>query len=1049
MKKFLLYASAIASMMLAGSCQKEVLAPVSEGEASVKFSIALPEGLQTKAMSQAESTDIVYYEIWNSDWTRQLYPVEQAGVQSAYASAVVDGCKATIDLKLISDQTYNFIFWAQNEACGAYDVTELKNVGVNYDVIGAEGNQDKFDAFYAVEKIRVEGPINKTITLYRPFAQLNFGADEMTTTFGDIVVTDTKIQVSGLATVFNTLTGYGEQAVTEPVAFQAKGIATDEALVTGGKSYTWVAMDYMLMMDKQALVNVEASFGVFGMDEPVTHSLTNVPLKKNYRTNIVGDLFTTDAKLQIIVDPDFETPDHIIGDDWTHTGDFKYTVNAGAQAGTLKAILEHAHSEAVRAGLKDVVVTVELKGDVDWVTGASHGSTPLIAEGSPIVAVIINGNNKTFTATGAGVGPIRMANGGKLTFNKVKIVDQSVSYNEGAWELGYLEMGGNLELNDCQVVNAIMVSDNFAANGTSFNSHKDSEYAVWVDGGKASFTGSAFAGPRGLKIHEAYGSEVAEVLVDACTFDHISKKPGIAMGDLNAETTVIVKNSLFDRCQAGDQGLYMYETDTDVTTFTFIRENNIVISADEPVVQEDGSILVACAAALQKALDNAAEGTTTIKIAGDIVGNVIVKQTEGKNIVIDGKEYNYDGTIYIWGNARYEGAETLDIKNVNFKHAEGEIDFISSNSTTSAERYAHNVTIEGCTFEGGANAVAARFRQAYNIAFKDSEVIAGHSLAQLNGCSGVAIEGTTVKAGRGVSFGTSKDCTVSRSTFEADSYGLRADGTIKEGSLTLTNTSIKAEQPIIVRKMTGEYAVALNVVVLETEAAYQVVFTEGADDAEYVVPTGKFTLTGAEGICVYPVANADSFAAAVANEGLAVVDLEGTVESVGLGFEITRDVVLNMNGHEFNAGSTAQSTWYALEVKGDNYVEINEANFTRAGISAHAGAEVVFNSGKINHKPERTSRYIFCAQDNGTTITIKDGTFKNDRARNNFFWADGGAVINVEGGNFGGVASNNKVLLTNGGKVIISGGTFNFDPTVWVAEGCTVTKSGSTWTVSK
>ena len=502
MKKFLLYASAIASMMLAGSCQKEVLAPVSEGEASVKFSIALPEGLQTKAMSQAESTDIVYYEIWNSDWSRQLYPVEEAGVQSAYASAVVDGCKATIDLKLISDQTYNFIFWAQNEACGAYDVTELKNVGVNYDVIGAEGNQDKFDAFYAVEKIRVEGPINKTITLYRPFAQLNFGADEMTTTFGDIVVTDTKIQVSGLATVFNTLTGYGEQAVTEPVAFQAKGIATDEALVTGGKSYTWVAMDYMLMMDKQALVNVEASFGVFGMDEPVTHSLTNVPLKKNYRTNIVGDLFTTDAKLQIIVDPDFETPDHIIGDDWTHTGDFKYTVNAGAQAGTLKAILEHAHSEAVRAGLKDVVVTVELKGDVDWVTGASHGSTPLIAEGSPIVAVIINGNDNTFTATGAGVGPIRMANGGKLTFNNVKIVDESVSYNEGAWELGYLEMGGNLELNDCQVVNAIMVSDNFAANGTSFNSHKDSEYAVWVDGGKASFTGSTFAGPRGLKIHD-------------------------------------------------------------------------------------------------------------------------------------------------------------------------------------------------------------------------------------------------------------------------------------------------------------------------------------------------------------------------------------------------------------------------------------------------------------------------------------------------------------------------------------------------------------------
>ena len=716
MKKFLLYVSAAAAMMLAGSCQKEALAPVSEGETSVKFSIALPDVLQTKAMSMAESTDIVYYEIWNSNWTRQLYPVEQAGIQSAYASAKVNSCRATIDLKLVSDQTYNFIFWAQNEACGAYNVDNLKNVGVDYDVIGAEGNQDKFDAFYAIETIRVEGPINKTVTLYRPFAQLNFGADEMTTTFGDIVVTDTEIKVSGLATVFNTITGYGEKPVTEPVAFQANGIATDETLVAAGKPYTWVAMDYMLMMDNQALVNVEASFGVDGMDEPVTHSLTNVPLKKNYRTNIVGDLFTTDAKLNIIVDPAFEAPDHIIGEDWTQTGDFKYTVNAGAQAGTLKAILEHAHSEAVRGGLKDVVVTVELKGDVDWVTGASHGSTPLIAEGSPIVAVIINGNDNTFTATGAGVGPIRMANGGKLTFNKVKIVDQSVSYNEGAWELGYLEMGGNLELNNCQVVNAIMVSDNFAANGTSFNSNKDSEYAVWVDGGKASFTGSTFAGPRGLKIHEAYGSEVAEVLVDACTFDHISKKPGIAMGDLNAETSVTVKTSLFDGCQAGDQGLYMYETDTDVTTFNFVREDNIVIGYDAvAVLQENGSYIAATADAINDAYAHV-EDNGIINIVGHHDGVFLLNKTI--NTTVQGlhvanrweKSASIAGKMGVaYGNVTF--------RNLAFKVSANTSGATSNNLVNKAGEYiipmySADVTVENCSFTGMTDTAGAVYYYA-------------------------------------------------------------------------------------------------------------------------------------------------------------------------------------------------------------------------------------------------------------------------------------------------------------------------------------------------
>ena len=75
------------------------------------------------------------------------------------------------------------------------------------------------------------------------------------------------------------------------------------------------------------------------------------------------------------------------------------------------------------------------------------------------------------------------------------------------------------------------------------------------------------------------------------------------------------------------------------------------------------------------------------------------------------------------------------------------------------------------------------------------------------------------------------------------------------------------------------------------------------------------------------------------------------------------------------------------------------------------------------------------------------GTFNNDRNKNAYFWADN-ATIYVKGGNFGGVASNNKVVLSNGGQLIISGGTFNFDPTAWLANGYVATQNGSTWTVS-
>ena len=209
-------------------------------------------------------------------------------------------------------------------------------------------------------------------------------------------------------------------------------------------------------------------------------------------------------------------------------------------------------------------------------------------------------------------------------------------------------------------------------------------------------------------------------------------------------------------------------------------------------------------------------------------------------------------------------------------------------------------------------------------------------------------------------------------------------------------------------------------------------------------PKGTFTLDGAEAFRAYvgPISSASAFDAAIISNVNVVV--EGKIESVGTGFMVERDVVFDFQGNELNAGSTPDSKWYALQIFGDYNVEINNANFTRAGVYAD-GANVVFNSGVIDHKPERTSRYIFCAQ-NGSTITIKGGTFNNDRARNRYFWADN-SIIYVEGGNFGGVASEVKVYLSNGGQLIITGGTFNFDPTEWVAEGYAATYNGSTWTV--
>ena len=304
MRKILIFASAVFAMLCAGACQEKGLGTAPD-EVSVSISLELPAE-QTKAMSMAELTDVVYYEVWNSDWTIRLHPGEGEGP----VSVPMNDKYATVALTLVSSQTYNMIFWAQTEDCGAYDVTDLQKVGVDYSVIAADGNQDKYDAFYAYKTFEVTGPIDETVVLNRPFAQLNFGAETMKTTLGDVTVESTSVKVSRLATVFNTVTGVGENEVTD-VVFEGVGLATDENLMVVGRSYTWVAMDYMLMMDTHDAVEVDAVFNV-GMAAPIKHNISSVPLRKNYRTNIVGDIFTSDARLTIVVDPDFIQPDEVV-----------------------------------------------------------------------------------------------------------------------------------------------------------------------------------------------------------------------------------------------------------------------------------------------------------------------------------------------------------------------------------------------------------------------------------------------------------------------------------------------------------------------------------------------------------------------------------------------------------------------------------------------------------------------------------------------------------------------------------------------------------------
>ena len=244
---------------------------------------------------------------------------------------------------------------------------------------------------------------------------------------------------------------------------------------------------------------------------------------------------------------------------------------------------------------------------------------------------------------------------------------------------------------------------------------------------------------------------------------------------------------------------------------TTATEINVTIDdnfASEKLIK---AVFVSSAREFQEALD-AYENGQTILFDANIEGNVVINQLLEKNYVIDGNGYKYDGVIEINGNARQADPDSVTLRNINFKTAKKDINVIDSNENKkygNNYNYAHNITIEDCTFELGEGSVALKFRQSKNVVIKNCEMTAGHSFAQFYGVNGVSVEYVQVdNTKNGIAFGTSTNAVVKESTFDVEGYGFRGE---PGGSLLVDSTKITADKPVIVRKLTaGNYDLTIN-----------------------------------------------------------------------------------------------------------------------------------------------------------------------------------------------------------------------------------------------
>ena len=75
---------------------------------------------------------------------------------------------------------------------------------------------------------------------------------------------------------------------------------------------------------------------------------------------------------------------------------------------------------------------------------------------------------------------------------------------------------------------------------------------------------------------------------------------------------------------------------------------------------------------------------------------------------------------------------------------------------------------------------------------------------------------------------------------------------------------------------------------------------------------------------------------------------------------------------------------------------------------------------------------------------------KTQNQKRAYIYAESGTTVYVKGGNFGEASTRSGYTagILGEGTVIITGGSFGFDPSAWVASGYTATENNGVWTVS-
>lgn len=336
-------------MFGAVACSQYDEQEVVEGqEVTTTFAIGL-ENLGTRVAGDSGMIDKVAWGIYEhqSDGKGRFLAVHSSCNSEP---AKFENGKAEIEVTLFTGKMYDLVFFGYCSANNAYSIDwEKRELNVSYE--NDYANLETRDAFVNVTNGWQSGVHSTKFTLTRPFAQLNVG--QSMEDYNIMQLTGNCIEKSAVkvkAYKKMSLINKEGEVIGDPVEVDlyTNDVVADN-LNVGGVDYKHIAMNYLLV-NKKAIVP-EVLFFFWENDPAQTGKPTmfirryyNVPLQRNYRTNILGRIISDEYNFEIKIDARFAEPDNDVFHAFQHGG----VVN-------LPSDMQVGHPLVVRSGVEAVL----------------------------------------------------------------------------------------------------------------------------------------------------------------------------------------------------------------------------------------------------------------------------------------------------------------------------------------------------------------------------------------------------------------------------------------------------------------------------------------------------------------------------------------------------------------------------------------------------------------------------------------------------------------------------------------------------------------------